>query len=56
MLTLESLGEMFCSAKNIMDWLASCAKIVATQVVTGERQYVSRMMRIIIIVACVDID
>jgi DNA-directed RNA polymerase len=31
-LTLDSLAEMFQSARSIMDWLGNCAKIVADQV------------------------
>jgi DNA-dependent RNA polymerase len=31
-LTLESLAEMFTSAKDIMDWLGQCASLVASQV------------------------
>ena len=31
-LTLESLQEMFTSAKDIMDWLGTCASLVASQV------------------------
>ena len=31
-LTLESLQEMFTGAKDIMDWLGTCAALVASQV------------------------
>lgn len=31
-LTLDSLAEMFTGAKLIMDWLATCAQLVAKEV------------------------